>query len=240
MCLNDLTIEGKSAGGYLACLDLQKLFAKIPKQRFAWRVWCDFPPVRIRNFAVQNLHLKIFDKKVHFFLERKITERRLRWSEGTGDGDGLATVILACRNANEIGSVWFSDDVCHFVFLLLMAHNFDLERQKAVHERKLQTCSLYHGSSVKSATYVPKYALTGVWEFGAEKYRKDPPRNSERICFKNVSKHEKNGEKQRKTEILRYPFFGADVHNQPKIYIENPAESSHISSYICRFTSSLL
>ena len=136
--------------------------SEIPKQRFAWRVWCDFPPARIQNFAVQNLHLKMFDKKVHFFLERKITECRLRWSESTGDGDGLATVILTCRNANEIGSVWFSDDVCHFVFLLLMAHNFDLERQKAAHERKFQTCSLYHGSSVKSATYVPKYAPTGV------------------------------------------------------------------------------
>lgn len=35
-------------------------------------------------------------------------------------------------------------------------------------------------------------------------------------------------------------FSGTDVHNQPKIYIENPAESSHISPYICRFTSSLL
>lgn len=46
------------------------------------------------------------------------------------------------------------------------------------------------------------------WAFGAEKYRKDPPRNSERICFKNVRKREKNGEKQRKTEILRSPFFG--------------------------------
>lgn len=34
--------------------------------------------------------------------------------------------------------------------------------------------------------------------------------------------------------------YGTDVHNQPKIYIENPAESSHISPYICRFTSSLL
>ena len=33
---------------------------------------------------------------------------------------------------------------------------------------------------------------------------------------------------------------GTDVHNQPKIYIENPAESSHISPYICRFASSLL
>lgn len=105
--------------------------SEIPKQRLTGRVWCDFPPARIQNFAVQNLHLKIFDKKVHFYLERKITERRLRWSEGTGDGDGLATVILACRNANKIGSVWLSDDVCHFVFLLLMAHNFDLERQKS-------------------------------------------------------------------------------------------------------------
>ena len=27
---------------------------------------------------------------------------------------------------------------------------------------------------------------------------------------------------------------GADVHNQPKIYIENPAENSHISPYICQ------
>ena len=146
--------------------------SEIPKQRFAWRVWCDFPPACIQNFAVQNLYLKMFDKKVHFFLERKITERRLRWSEGTGDGDGLATVILACRNANEIGSVWFSDDVCHFVFLLLMAHNFDLERQKAVQERKLQTCSLYHGSSVKSATYVPKYAPTGVLGIWCRKIQK--------------------------------------------------------------------
>ena len=34
--------------------------------------------------------------------------------------------------------------------------------------------------------------------------------------------------------------YGADVHNQPKIHIENPAESSHISPYICRFPSSLL
>lgn len=65
--------------------------SEIPKQRLTGRVWCDFPPARIQNFAVQNLHLKIFDKKVHFFLERKITERRLRWSEGTRDGDGLAT-----------------------------------------------------------------------------------------------------------------------------------------------------
>lgn len=28
--------------------------------------------------------------------------------------------------------------------------------------------------------------------------------------------------------------YGTDVHNQPKIYIENPAESSHISPYICQ------
>ena len=105
--------------------------SEIPKQRLTGRVWCDFSPACIQNFAAQNLYLKIFDKKVHFFLERKITECRLRCSEGTGDGDGLAAVILACRNANEIGSVWFSDDVCHFVFLLLMAHNFDLERQKS-------------------------------------------------------------------------------------------------------------
>lgn len=34
--------------------------------------------------------------------------------------------------------------------------------------------------------------------------------------------------------------YGTDVHNQPKIHIENPAESSHISPYICRFPSSLL
>ena len=27
---------------------------------------------------------------------------------------------------------------------------------------------------------------------------------------------------------------GTDVHNQPKIYIENPAENSHISPYICQ------
>lgn len=59
--------------------------SEIPKQRLTGRVWCDFSPVRIRNFAVQNLHLKIFDEKVHFFLEQKITERRLRWSEGTGE-----------------------------------------------------------------------------------------------------------------------------------------------------------
>ena len=42
------------------------------------------------------------------------------------------------------------------------------------------------------------------WVFGAEKYRKDPPRNSERICFKNVRKREKNGEKQRKTDYNYY------------------------------------
>ena len=29
-------------------------------------------------------------------------------------------------------------------------------------------------------------------------------------------------------------LFGADVLNQPKIYIENPAESSHVSPHICR------
>ena len=45
------------------------------------------------------------------------------------------------------------------------------------------------------------------WAFSAEKYRKDPPQNSERICFKNVRKREKNGGKQRKTEILRSPFL---------------------------------
>lgn len=44
--------------------------------------------------------------------------------------------------------------------------------------------------------------------FGAEKYRTDPPRISERICFKNVRKREKNGGKQGKTEIVRSPFFG--------------------------------
>lgn len=171
--------------------------SEIPKQRLTGRVWCDFPPVRIRNFAVQNLHLKIFDKKVHFFLKRKITECRLRWSKGTGDGDGLATIILACRNANEIGSVWFSDDVCHFVFLLLMAHNFDLERQKAVHERKLQTCSLYHGSSVKSATYVPKYAPTGVWGIWCRKIQN---RSAPKFRADLLQKCEKTREKRRKTK----------------------------------------
>ena len=43
-----------------------------------------------------------------------------------------------------------------------------------------------------------------------------------------------------KVKSLMNTRYGADVHNQPKIYIENPAENSHISPYICRFTSSLL
>ena len=32
--------------------------SEIPKQRLTGRVWCDFSPVRIRNFAVQNLYLR--------------------------------------------------------------------------------------------------------------------------------------------------------------------------------------
>lgn len=49
-----------------------------------------------------------------------------------------------------------------------------------------------------------------------------------------------------KTKILGTQFrvprisTGTDVHNQPEIYIRNPAEGSHISPYICRFTSSLI
>ena len=29
-------------------------------------------------------------------------------------------------------------------------------------------------------------------------------------------------------------LLGTDVHIQPKIYIENPAENSHISPHICQ------
>ena len=37
-----------------------------------------------------------------------------------------------------------------------------------------------------------------------------------------------------------FVLFGADVHNQPKIHIENPAESSHISPYSCLHCASLI
>ena len=33
---------------------------------------------------------------------------------------------------------------------------------------------------------------------------------------------------------LGFILFGADVLNQPKIYIENPAENSHVFPHICR------
>lgn len=43
-----------------------------------------------------------------------------------------------------------------------------------------------------------------------------------------------------KVKFLMNTRYGADVHNQPKIHIENPAESSHISPYSCLHCASLI
>ena len=42
----------------------------------------------------------------------------------------------------------------------------------------------------------------------------------------------------REVRFLRLTAGGTDVHNQPKIYIRNPADGSHISPHICRHDAS--
>lgn len=66
-----------------------------------------------------------------------------------------------------------------------------------MHERKLQTCSLYHGSSVKSATYVSKCAPTGVFGIWCRKIQN---RSAPKFRADLLQKCEKTREKRRKTK----------------------------------------